>query len=65
MKNNDRQTARVEHDAALKRAVTGLVADHTELFKQFVDNPQFSRWLADMVFHATYRPPGAPPGLSP
>ena len=65
MKNNDRQTARVEHDAALKRAVTGLVADHTELFKQFVDNPQFSRWLADMVFHATYRPPGASPGLSP
>ena len=50
MKNNDKKTARVEHDAAFKRAVTGLVADHTELFKQFVDNPEFGKWLADTVF---------------
>ena len=63
MKNNDKKTARVEHDAALKRAVTGLVADHTELFKQFVDNPEFGKWLADTVFQATYkRPPGAEMG---
>jgi len=57
MKNNDKKTARVEHDAALKRAVTSLVADHTELFKQFVDNPEFGKWLADSVFQATYKQP--------
>ena len=59
MKNNDKKTARVEHDAALKRAVTGLVADHTELFKQFVDNESFRGWLADTMFGLTYRPQGA------
>ncbi len=58
MRNNDKKTARVEHDAALKRAVTSLVADHTELFKQFVDNPEFGKWLADSVFQATYKRPG-------
>ena len=64
MKNNDKKTARVEHDAALKRAVTDLVKDHTELFKQFVDNPEFGKWLADTVFQATYRrPPGAGAGV--
>ena len=34
MQNNDRQTARIEHDAALKRVMLDLLADHTELFKQ-------------------------------
>ena len=28
--------------------------DDTELFKQFSDNPEFKRWLADTIFFATY-----------
>jgi type I restriction enzyme R subunit len=37
----------------------GLVADHADFFKQFVDNSEFGKWLADTVFQATYkRPPG-------
>ena len=32
-----------------------LLADHTELFKQFSDNPSFKKWLSDTIFVATYR----------
>ena len=54
MKNNDKKTARIEHDAALQRVMIDLLADHTELFKQFSDNPSFKKWLGDTVFGATY-----------
>ena len=54
MANSDEQNARIEHDKALERAMTELLADHTELFKQFSDNDSFRRWLSEMVFAATY-----------
>ena len=53
-KHSDRQNARIEHDKALGRVVTDLLADHTELFKQFSDNPSFKKWLADTIFSSTY-----------
>lgn len=31
-----------------------ILADHTELYKQFSDNESFRKWLADMVFALTY-----------
>ena len=52
--NSDRQNARIEHDRALAKAMTELLADHTELFKQFSDNDSFRRWLSDTIFAATY-----------
>ena len=55
MKNSDRQNARIEHDKALQEVLVSLLSDHTELFKQFSDNPGFKRWLADMVFNETYQ----------
>ena len=55
--NSDRQNARIEHDKALERAMTELLADHTDLFKQFSDNESFRRWLSEMVFAATYLTP--------
>jgi len=55
MKNNDKKTARIEHDAALQRAMIDLLADHTELFKQFSDNPSFKKWLGDTIFGVTYQ----------
>jgi type I restriction enzyme, R subunit len=57
MRNSDKQNARIEHDKALQRAMISLIADHTELFKQFSDNDSFRKWLADMVFGLTYEPP--------
>ena len=57
MKNNDKKTARIEHDAALQRVMIDLLADHTELFKQFSDNPSFKKWLGDTIFGVTYQSP--------
>jgi len=56
--NDDKQNARIEHDKALGRVMMELLADHTELFKQFSDNPGFKKWLSDTVFTMTYK--GAP-----
>ena len=42
-----------------------LLSDHTELFKQFSDNPNFKRWLTDSVFNATYQNGAASPKTSP
>lgn len=55
MKNSDKQNARIEHDKALQRVIFDLLKDHTELFKQFSDNPAFKKWLADSMFAATYQ----------
>ena len=49
-RNSDRENARIEHDKALLRVMTSLMKDDTELFKQFMDNAGFKRWLTDMVF---------------
>ncbi len=54
MKNSDRQNARIEHDKALLAAVTEFIQDDTELFKQFVDNESFRRWVQEWNFGATY-----------
>jgi type I restriction enzyme R subunit len=53
-KHSDRQNARIEHDKALARLMTAVLKDDTELFKQFVDNESFKRWLTDTVFALTY-----------
>lgn len=53
-KNSDRQNARIEHDKALLAAVTELIQDDTELFKQYVDNESFRRWVQEWNFGATY-----------
>jgi type I restriction enzyme, R subunit len=60
--NSDKQNAKLEHDKALNRVVLELLGDHTELFKQFSDNPNFKRWLTDMVFDSTYHPKSPRPG---
>ncbi|MCG3127353.1 MAG: hypothetical protein CHACPFDD_02212 [Phycisphaerae bacterium] len=53
-KQSDKQNARIEHDRALQRVMNELLADHTELFKQFSDNPSFRKWLADTIFNLTF-----------
>jgi type I restriction enzyme R subunit len=65
--NSDRQNARIEHDKALGRAMTDVLKDDTELFKQFSDNESFRRWLTDMVFEITYETqvPARPAEQSP
>ncbi len=48
--NSDDANARIEHDKVLARIVTGMVKDDAELFKQFMDNEDFRRWMTDRVF---------------
>jgi type I restriction enzyme, R subunit len=55
--NSDKQNARIEHDKALQRVMTAVLKDDTELFKQFMDNESFRRWLTDTVFGLTYDQP--------
>ena len=59
-RNSDDENARVEHGRALLRVVTSVMNDDTQLFKQFMDNEGFKRWMTDAVFElACARTPGA------
>lgn len=53
--NSDKKNARIEHDKALARVMNAVLKDDTELFKQFVDNESFRKWLSDTVFGLTYQ----------
>lgn len=53
IRNSGPENARIEHDRALRRAVTESLSDHTELFRQFSDNPAFRRWLSETDFALT------------
>ena len=56
--DSDKQNARIEHDKALVRVMTSLMKDDTQLFKQFMDNESFKRWLSDASFELAYGQPG-------
>ena len=51
-KYSDRQNAGIEQGAATR--CRRSPADHTELFKQFSDNPSFRKQLSDTIFPVTY-----------
>ena len=53
-KNSDRENTRIEHDKALLRVMTGTMKDDTELFRQFMDNEDFKRWLGGVVFELAW-----------
>ena len=55
--NSDEANARVEHDKALVRVMTSVMKDDAELFKQFMDNDAFNRWMTDTVFALVYDGP--------
>ena len=52
--NSDKSNARIEHDRVLTRVMTDVFMDDTELFKQFMDNASFKKWMQDTVFGLTY-----------
>ena len=54
--NPDRQNARIEHDAALRRQVTAMLRDNTELYKKYTEDPDFQNRLSEVIFTLTYRP---------
>lgn len=63
MKNSDKDTAKIESDAALIKAILLSMSSGVELYKEFQDNPSFKSWLQDMVFNSTYSKQGVASGL--
>ena len=54
--HSDRQNARIEHDAALKRQITAMLRDNTELYRKYTEDQAFQDDLNGMIFKLTYRP---------
>jgi type I restriction enzyme R subunit len=52
-KENTPHTARMAHDQALGKAMHLLLKDDTQVYKQFVENESFRRFVADMVYELT------------
>jgi type I restriction enzyme R subunit len=49
-RRNTPGTAKIEHDKALTRVMLELLKDDTEVYKQFVQNESFRRFITDMVY---------------
>jgi type I restriction enzyme, R subunit len=52
-KANTPHTARMAHDQALNKVMQGLLKDDTHVYKQFVENESFKRFVSDMVYGMT------------
>lgn len=50
---NTPHTARMAHDQALGKVMQSLLLDDTQVYKQFVENDSFRRFLGDMVYQLT------------
>lgn len=55
-KENTPHTARIAHDQALAKVMQHLLKDDTQVYKQFVENESFKRFVGDMVFAMTNSP---------
>lgn len=52
-KENTPHTARMAHDQALGKVMQLLLKDDTQVYKQFVENDSFRRFVGDMVYAIT------------
>jgi type I restriction enzyme, R subunit len=52
-KENTPHTARMAHDEALGKVMQHLLKDDTQVYKQFVENESFKRFVGDMVYAIT------------
>ena len=52
-KENTPHTARMAHDQALAKVMQHLLKDATQVYKQFVQNESFKRFVGDMVYALT------------
>ena len=49
-RHSDRENAKIEHEKALRHVMISLLNDDTTLYRHFVQNPGFKRWLTDLAF---------------
>ena len=59
--NSDAANTRIEHEKALLRAMTSVMKDDTQLFKQFMDDAGFKRQMTDLVFALASKQAAAQP----
>ena len=52
-RKNTPHTERLAHDQALSRVMQTLLKDDTQVYKQFVENESFRRFIGDMVYELT------------
>jgi type I restriction enzyme R subunit len=52
-KENTPHTARMAHDQALAKVMQTLLLDDTQVYKQYVENESFKRFVSDMVYTLT------------
>ena len=52
-RKNTPHTARIEHDKALAKVMLTLLKDDTQVYKQFVENESFRRFIGEMVYALT------------
>jgi type I restriction enzyme R subunit len=52
-KENTPHTARMAHDQSLAKVMQHLLKDDTQVYKQFVENASFKRFVGDMVYAIT------------
>ncbi len=52
-RDNTLHTARMAHDQALGKVMQILLKDDTQVYKQFVENESFRRFVGDMVYQLT------------
>jgi type I restriction enzyme R subunit len=52
-KENTPHTARIAHDQALSKVMQALLKEDAQVYKQFVENESFKRFVSDTVFHMT------------
>jgi hypothetical protein len=52
-RKNTPNSARIEHDKVLAKVMLTLLKDDTQVYKQFVENESFKRFVTDMVYTIT------------
>jgi type I restriction enzyme R subunit len=52
-KENTPRTARMAHDQAPSKVMQHLLKEDTQIYKQFVENESFRRFVGDMVYQMT------------
>ncbi len=52
-RKNTPNAAKIEHDKALAKVMLTLLQDDTQVYKQFVENDSFKRFVTDMVYQLT------------
>ena len=52
-KENTPHTARMAHDQAVGKVMQHLLKDDTQVYKHFVENDSFRRFVGDMVYTLT------------